>query len=206
MSPFDAAHFNEKMMKGVFAKIYPVIAEDLLDRCGIRSGLCLDLGGGPGMLAVRLAEISDLQVIVVDPVAECIELAEENAAEHGQCGQVTAQLGHAEKLDFADNSVDLVVSRGSVYFWDDQAAGLREIYRVLRPGGWAFIGGGFGNAELRDEILATMADDPQWQSGRKERAEKFPPSYFENLLAQVGIDGQVDISDKGSWTTFTKAA
>ena len=134
MSPFDAAHFNEKMMKGVFAKIYPVIAEDLLDRCGIRSGLCLDLGGGPGMLAVRIAEISDLQVIVVDPVAECIELAEENAAEHGQCGQVTAQLGHAEKLDFADNSVDLVVSRGSVYFWDDQAAGLREIYRVLRPG------------------------------------------------------------------------
>ena len=51
-----------------------------------------------------------------------------------------------------------------------------------------------------------MADDPQWQSGRKERAEKFPPSYFENLLAQVGIDGQVDISDRGSWTTFTKAA
>lgn len=206
MSAFDAAHFNEKIMKGVFAKIYPVIAEDLLGRCGIRSGLCLDLGGGPGMLAVRLAEISDLQVIVVDPVPECIELAEENAAEYGQCGQVSAQLGQAEKLDFADGSVDLVVSRGSVYFWNDQAAGFREIHRVLRPGGWAFIGGGFGNAELRDEILATMADDAQWQSGRAERAEKFPPSYFEELLTEVGIEGSVDISDKGSWTIFTKAA
>lgn len=206
MSAFDAVHFNEKIMKGVFAKIYPVIAEDLLSRCGIRSGLCLDLGGGPGMLAVRLAEISDLQVIVVDPVPECIELAEENAAEHGRCDQVSAQLGQAEKLHFADGSVDLVVSRGSVYFWNDQAEGFREIYRVLRPGGWAFIGGGFGNAELRDEILATMADDAEWKSGRSERAAKFPPSYFENLLSEVGIEGSVDISDKGSWTIFTKAA
>jgi len=206
VSPFDAVHFNDKIMKGVFAKIYPVIAEDLLNRCGIRSGLCLDLGGGPGMLAVRLAEISDLQVIVVDPVPECIELAEENAAEHGRCDQVSAQLGQAEKLNFAEGSVDLVVSRGSVYFWNDQAEGFREIYRVLRPGGWAFIGGGFGNAELRDEILATMADDAEWKSGRAERAAKFPPSYFEELLAEVGIEGTVDISDRGSWTIFTKAA
>jgi len=48
-------------------------------------------------------------------------------------------------MPFPDNSVDLVVSHGSIFFWDDQVKGLQEIYRVLRPGGRAMIGGGAGS-------------------------------------------------------------
>ncbi len=43
-----------------------------------------------------------------------------------------------------DESVDVVVSRGSFYFWQDRAKGLREVRRILRPGGHAMIGGGLG--------------------------------------------------------------
>jgi len=49
-------------------------------------------------------------------------------------------------MPFPDNSVDLVVSHGSIFFWDDQVKGLQEVYRVLRPGGKAMIGGGVGSA------------------------------------------------------------
>ena len=35
--------------------------------------------------------------------------------------------------------MDLVVSRGSIYFWEDQGRGLLEILRVLRPGGLAMF-------------------------------------------------------------------
>jgi SAM-dependent methyltransferase len=37
----------------------------------------------------------------------------------------------------------VIVSRGSFQFWGDQVAAFREIYRVLKPGGVAWIGRGF---------------------------------------------------------------
>jgi len=47
-------------------------------------------------------------------------------------------------MPLPSESVDLVFSRGSIFFWDDPAQGLQEVYRVLRPGGEAMIGGGRG--------------------------------------------------------------
>jgi SAM-dependent methyltransferase len=49
------------------------------------------------------------------------------------------RVGDVAALPFADNSVDLVVSTLSLHHWDDPAAGLDEIVRVLGPGGQAWI-------------------------------------------------------------------
>ena len=204
MLTMNAKRYNEQTMKGLFRKIYPVIAEQAIARTGIRSGLCIDLGGGPGMLGIRVAQASELQVVIVDPNADCVDLARGNIADHGLEQRVTARIGRAEALDWPDASVDLVVSRGSIYFWQDQAQGLRQIFRVLRPGGWAYVGGGFGTRELRDEIIAEKADDARWNSDRSERGRKHPPEHFRALLTELAIDGKVDSGDEGMWIVFTK--
>jgi ubiquinone/menaquinone biosynthesis C-methylase UbiE len=49
------------------------------------------------------------------------------------------RVGDVAALPFAHNSVDLVVSTLSLHHWDDPAAGLNEIVRVLAPGGQAWI-------------------------------------------------------------------
>jgi ubiquinone/menaquinone biosynthesis C-methylase UbiE len=200
----NARKYNERTMKGLFRNIYPVIAEQILTRTGIRTGLCLDVGGGPGMLGIRLAEAGDLRVVVVDPLAECVELAHENIAEHRMEGRVDARIGQAEKLDFNDATVDLVVSRGSIYFWGDQRQGLREIHRVLRPGGWAVVGGGFGTRALRDEILKAKADAAEWNRQRGERGRNNPPERLRALLAELAIPGAVESGDAGVWIVFCK--
>ncbi len=202
---FNAAEFNEKVMKGQFKKIYPVIARQILERTGITSGRCIDLGGGPGMLAVELAKASALDVTVCDLTLECVALAKENSREHGVDGRVSAVQGAAEKLPFDDNSIDLVVSRGSIFFWEDQQQGLSEVYRVLRPGGWASIGGGFGTAELLQEILAEKANDLRWDKERKERLAKNPPGHFEAMLLKLGIEGIVERGEAGMWIIFKKS-
>jgi ubiquinone/menaquinone biosynthesis C-methylase UbiE len=204
MDTLTAHRYNEQTMKGLFRKIYPVIARQVLARTGVSTGLCIDLGGGPGMLGVRIAQASALDVVIVDPSEACIALAQENIAEYGLAGRVTARVGRAEALPFADGTVDLVVSRGSIYFWEDQRQGLREVRRVLRPGGWAMVGGGFGNRALREEILAAKADDPDWQHQRSERGRRFPPEHFRALIAELGIAGEVESGDEGTWILFCK--
>ena len=200
----NAAEFNEKIMKGHFKKIYPVIAAQIVERTDVRSGHCIDLGGGPGMLGVCIAKITALRVTVVDLMPECVELARENSAEAGVADRVDAVQGVAEALPFEDGAVDLVVSRGSIFFWQDQARGLAEAYRVLRPGGWAWIGGGFGTAELLREIEAAKADEPEWNRKRKERMTQNPPEHFHAMLQRLGIDGVVEHQEAGTWIIFQK--
>lgn len=204
MFAMNAREYNGRVMNGLFRDIYPVIAEQVLATTGIRSGLCIDLGGGPGMLGIRIAEASNLRVTIVDPLADCLALAEENIARHGMAGRVTTRQGAAEALPVADGKVDLIVSRGSIYFWTDQGKGLCEVYRTLRTGGWAYIGGGFGSQALRDRIFAEKANDAEWNAGVAERGRKNPPGHFRNLLDEAGIPGEVRTDERGTWIVFKK--
>lgn len=49
--------------------------------------------------------------------------------------EATFYVGMAESIPLPGNSVDLVFSTLSFHHWSDQMKGLREIVRVLRPGG-----------------------------------------------------------------------
>ena len=64
--------------------------------------------------------------------------AQENAERAGVCSQAAFRLGDANRLPFADSSLDLVVSTLSLHHWADPVAALNEAARVLAPGG-AFL-------------------------------------------------------------------
>lgn len=90
----------------------------------------LDVGCGTGRL-LRAAALRwpDVQLIGVDPAQGMVDVARvltPGAAFH---------RGLAEALPLPDASVDLVFSTISSHHWHDQAIGVREIARVLRPGG-----------------------------------------------------------------------
>lgn len=51
----------------------------------------------------------------------------------------TFLVADAERLDFPDNSFDIVYSHGVLHHTPDTAAAVREIHRVLRPGGQAIV-------------------------------------------------------------------
>ncbi len=125
---------------------YPFVAEDIVRLCRPRGdGLWVDLGAGEGPVALALAERCQARIILVDPNGEALVAAREAAASKGYADRIHTMRGRAEALPLADRSVDLVVSRGSIYFWDDQPRGLAEVYRVLCEGGQAMIGGGMGS-------------------------------------------------------------
>jgi ubiquinone/menaquinone biosynthesis C-methylase UbiE len=151
----DAQSFDQ-MARTVFAPVYPAIARQIVERTGITRGVCLDMGCGGGYLGLALANITELFVHFLDESAEMIELVRHNVAENGMEHRADTLRGDVAAIDLPDHCVDLVVSRGSIFFWEDCVGAFREIRRILTPGGIGYIGGGFGSARLREEIVGKM--------------------------------------------------
>jgi len=104
---------------------------------GSVSGLrVLDLGAGFGSLALYFAHLG-AEVVAVDPNEQRMRVALAIAQRRDL--QLSIVAAHAQSLPFPDGSFDLVVANNSLcYIVGEQAheEALREIHRVLAPGGW----------------------------------------------------------------------
>lgn len=191
-----------------FARIYPVIADQILERTGITHGTCLDIGSGPAPLALALAALSDLRVTALDSSPEMYELAEKNIRLRGMEETVTPVTGDVHAIPAPDASFNLIVSRGSYHFWDDLVVAFSEIRRVLKPGGIAYIGGGYGSSRIRDEVLAHrkergIVDDADHPV--RTRFRKFKPGEIEESIQKAGItDYRIISDDSGFWIVIKK--
>lgn len=205
----DAKSFND-IATNVFAKAYPAIAAQVIADTGITKGVCLDIGCGCGHLGFAMARAGDFEVVSVDPSVEMLEIATQNAVENGLSSRVRFLQGSAESVPLPDESVDIVVSRGSIFFWNDLERAFLDLYRVLKPSGMVYIGGGFGSAEIRDEVIKTMKErnggqDTFVDSMKKRVGPDTIPSFRRALAAVKIPGGRVEqSSDKGSWVIFRK--
>ena len=122
----------------VFQRHYELIAADIIRFCP--AGSILDIGTGPGWLLVKLHnQAPGVSLTGLDISPAMVAKARQNLAKTGLAGSVEIREGAAQKLPFPDASFDAVVSTGSIHHWNDPAAGLNEVYRVLKPGGHALI-------------------------------------------------------------------
>lgn len=93
----------------------------------------LDLGCGAGHVSFQVAPLAG-EVVAYDLSPEMLKVVAA-AADEKRLGNINVQQGAAERLPFADESFDFVFSRFSAHHWRDPAQALREVRRVLKPGG-----------------------------------------------------------------------
>jgi ubiquinone/menaquinone biosynthesis C-methylase UbiE len=141
----EAARFD-RFAREAFKEVYPSLAEQILGDYNVREGTCADIGCGPAYLSIEVAKRSNLKIIGVDIDPEAVRIARKNVEREGLTGRIGIEQGDVHELRFQDGAIDLVISRGSFPFWNNTAQAFREIYRVLKPGGVAFVGGGMGRA------------------------------------------------------------
>jgi SAM-dependent methyltransferase len=203
----DVLQYDE-WARTTFARSNPVIADQILERTGITRGCCLEVGSGPASLAMAIALLSDLRVTALDRSPQMFALAEKNIRELCMEHLVVPVLGDVHAIPAADASFSLVISRASYHGWKDVPSAFREIHRVLRPGGMAYIGGGYGSARIRDELLAgrngrRCADDRAYPAGTWIRT--FSASEIEASFEATGIsDYEIISDDSGFWIIFRK--
>jgi len=145
---------------------------------GIREGVCIDIGCGSGNLAVELARRSKFKIVGLDIDPDARPYFEKTVRAAGFEDRISFVEGDAQKLPFPDDSADVIVSRGTLVFIPDIGKCLKEVDRVLKPTGVAFLGGRY---------LFTPQPD------RKSIDE------LREIVAKAAIPGAEVIDSRGQW-------
>ncbi len=96
----------------------------------------------------------------------------------GKRGPVRFHLGDAERLPFRDDTFDVVWSSGSIEYWPDPVATLRELRRVARPGGQVLV---VGPTEPSEPIRRRLANAMMLFYTEEEADEMFAAAGFDDV-------------------------
>ncbi len=109
------------------------VAADFASTRGLR---VLEIGCGVGTDGLQFAR-AGATYTGVDLTEAAVDLGRKNFESAGARGEF--RVSDAENLDFADESFDIVYSHGVLHHTPDIEAAVREIHRVLKPGGRAIV-------------------------------------------------------------------
>jgi S-adenosylmethionine-dependent methyltransferase len=160
----------------------------------------LDVGGGSGNSAVRLAQMGH-DVTVVDPSADALATLSRRAGTAGVGPRVHGVQGDGDRLHEAvstgpDGGYDLALCHSVLEVVDDPATTLRELAAALRPGGTASVasanraGAVLARAVAGHpvEALALLEDrDPAPGRARRPARRRFTPDDLLALVEAAGL-------------------
>ena len=205
----DGARHMDRIAKTAFKPIYPVIAQNAIDATGVDQGRCLDMGTGPGMLAIEVAKAAPhMTVTAFDFSDDALDIARANIREAGLEKQISTAAGDVHDMPFETGEFDLIVSRGSMFFWNDLKHAFSHILRVLSPGGKTYIGGGFGSRELKAHVIAQMAViDPAWNCYARKKTGDDGIQRFEKMFDELNCRRfKIIDDDTGFWIVLSGTA
>jgi len=121
----------------VMARTNRKVAAWAVEQLGVRpSDRILEVGFGPGVGIELLAKSVSLgRVVGVDSSREMVEQGTVRNAKGMEAGRIDLRQGSVEQLPFEDQTFDRALAVNSMQVWPDAMAGLREIRRVMKPGG-----------------------------------------------------------------------
>jgi ubiquinone/menaquinone biosynthesis C-methylase UbiE len=131
----ESAPYWEKHRETI-CKMFAPVTQALIEDAAITSGRAvLDVAMGPGEPALTIAEVigPEGKVVGTDAVPEMVEAARREA--HRRRLHASFEVAFADNLPFPANSFDAVVSRFGVMFFPSPVDSVREMLRVLKPGG-----------------------------------------------------------------------
>jgi ubiquinone/menaquinone biosynthesis C-methylase UbiE len=215
---YHRAPEEDRLEQGAFA-LEGLRTRELIERHARRPpATVLDVGGAAGVYALWLAD-AGYTVHLVDPVPRLVAEAERRSAGRPR-PLASCRVGDARALDFPDQSADMVLLLGPLYHLTeavDRARVLREVRRVLKPGGQLFAAAISRWASALDGLARDLYQDPRFAAiverdlregqhrNPTERLDYFTTAYFhrpdelraEVLGAGLILDGMYGVEGPG---------
>ena len=136
MGKLEMKVFEQESKKNYQRWMVP-LADDVIEVTGLKEGVILDVGCGPGLLTRELARRSKkLQVIGIDVSYYAIKQAKRNCHE---LNNVTFKIADVSRLPFKDNFFDLVICKDSLHHFGNLKRALREMCRVVKREGTVYL-------------------------------------------------------------------
>ena len=109
----------------------------------LKSGMkVLDVGCGPGTITLGVAEaVNPGTVVGIDPRSDFVDMGRKRGALSKHPGNISFQVGDSHRLDFPDETFDVVYSNTVIHFFLDPVLALKEQKRVTKKGGWVIASG-----------------------------------------------------------------
>ncbi|MGW0792644.1 SAM-dependent methyltransferase [Streptomyces sp. NPDC002911] len=135
------------------------LTDVLIEQAGLTPGRrLLDVGCGQGRPAIRLAEATGGEVTGITVSAEQVATGTELAHEAGVADRVRFERADAMDLPYPDGSFDAVWAVESVMYLSDRQTALKEMHRVLAPGGVLVLSDYAESVELSDEWRKVLVE------------------------------------------------
>jgi ubiquinone/menaquinone biosynthesis C-methylase UbiE len=100
------------------------------------NAIVVDIGCGTGAALRHASSKFDKgSLIGIDPVPRMIEIAREKTSSHSHASRIEFREGSAENVPVEDELADIVFAFDTLDHWQDVGQGLKEVHRILRPGG-----------------------------------------------------------------------
>jgi len=141
----------------------------------------LDIGCGGGRTLARLARLAPRgRICGIDASEKSVALSRRLNARAIASGRLEVRQATVSALPYRDATFHLVTAVETHYFWPDLACDLREVRRVLRPGG-------------RFLLLAEVYDTPKFNARNRKWLELTPMTYlsaaqFREIFAAAGFE------------------
>ena len=195
---------NLKRVNDLWSKIYPYLATQVMEYYGRSHGEVLELGPFSGGISVELARLNPgLSITIAAQDPGVVDYLRKEIEEAGLNRKVEVAWSELDNLVFADCLFELILFRGAYFFLDEDGKILREIYRVLKEDGLAFIGGGYGKntpQALIDEI-ADESRDLNDRLGRRRVTE----GDVTAMVKKAGLTSHTRIEKEGGlWLVIQK--
>ncbi len=195
---------NLKRVNALWKDIYPYLASQIIDAYEKKSGKVLELGPFSGGISFSLAGICPkLTITIADNSSQVLHYLQREIEDYTPTVDIKTKKTTLNPLDFNDSQFDLVIFRGAFFFLDDKGDHLREIFRVLRQGGMAFIGGGYGKdtpARLIDQI-----GDESRELNDKLGRKRISVGRLRDMVKNSDLNDKCRIVQEGGlWLVFRK--
>lgn len=193
-----------KKLRSLWRKVYPYLVAHIMEGYRRDSGAVLELGPFSGGISLELARLyPGLNITIADESPEVVGyLAKEISASELSEG-IAIKKTDLDRLAFDDSQFDLIIFRGAFFFLNEKENLLREIFRVLKDGGMAFVGGGYGKG-VPQKIVDEITDESRELNERLGR-RWVSIEELEELVRKSGLTNNCKIEGEGGvWLVIRK--